>query len=335
MSKITVALLNYNGKTHLKNYLPSVVQFSNDHEIIVIDNGSTDGSVELLKSDFPSVRIITYSENYGFCGGYNKALKEITSEFVVLLNTDVQVSEGWIEPILKLMESDSNLAAVQPKILDLKKKTHFEYAGASGGYLDILGYPFCRGRVFHTIEEDQNQYQETQDVFWASGASLFVRRSAYLEAGGLDEDFFAHMEEIDLCWRFWNLGYSVKVCPESVIYHLGGGTLDKSSPKKTYLNFRNGLNILLKNEKTADLFWKFPIRLALDWLAIAQFSILSGLPHGVAIIKAHFHFMRSIPCQMRKRKSALRVSKNNPRYKGLVIWDYFIRQKKTYGKINP
>ena len=334
MSNLSVALLNYNGKTHLENFLPSVVQFSTGHDIIVIDNGSTDGSVEFVKTNFPSVRLITYSKNYGFCGGYNKALKELDHEFVVLLNTDVQVSEGWISPILKLMESDSSLAAVQPKILDLKKQTHFEYAGASGGYLDILGYPFCRGRVFHTIEEDQNQYQETQDVFWASGASLFVRRSAYFEAGGLDEDFFAHMEEIDLCWRFWNLGYKVKVCPESVVYHLGGGTLDKSSPRKTYLNFRNGLTILLKNEITSDLFWKFPIRLILDWLAIAQFSILSGLPHGFAIIRAHFDFMRSIPSQIKKRKSAKRLSQNNPRYTGLVIWDYFLRQKKTYQKIN-
>ncbi|WP_323757054.1 glycosyltransferase family 2 protein [Roseivirga sp.] len=334
MSKISVALLNYNGKTHLENFLPSVVQFSNGYDIVVIDNGSTDDTLEFLKSNYPTVRVISYAENSGFCGGYNKALKELEHEFVVLLNTDVQVTEGWIDPILKLMESDSNLAAVQPKILDLKKKTHFEYAGASGGYLDILGYPFCRGRVFHTIEEDKNQYQETQDVFWASGASLFVRRSAYFEAGGLDEDFFAHMEEIDLCWRFWNLGYKVKVCPESVVYHLGGGTLDKSSPKKTYLNFRNGLSILLKNENTSDLSWKFPIRLFLDWLAIIQFSILSGLPHGVAIIRAHFDFMRSIPCQIRKRKSSIRTSQNNPRYRGLIIWDYFIRRKKTYLKIN-
>ncbi len=334
MSKISVALLNYNGKTHLENFLPSVVQFSTGYDIVVIDNGSTDDSLEFLQSNYPTVRVISYKENYGFCGGYNRALKELEHEFVVLLNTDVQVSEGWIEPILKLMESDNRLAAVQPKILDLKKKTHFEYAGASGGYLDILGYPFCRGRVFHTIEEDQNQYQETQDVFWASGASLFVRRSAYFEAGGLDEDFFAHMEEIDLCWRFWNLGYKVKVCPESVVYHLGGGTLDKSSPRKTYLNFRNGLNILLKNENTSDLFWKLPIRLFLDWLAIAQFSILSGLPHGAAIIRAHFDFTRSISCQIRKRKSLIRKSQNNPRYSGLVIWDYFIRRKKTYLKIN-
>ncbi|KYG82665.1 glycosyltransferase family 2 protein [Roseivirga echinicomitans] len=334
MSKISVALLNYNGKTHLENFLPSVVQFSTGYDIVVIDNGSSDDTLQFLKSNYPTVRIISYAENHGFCGGYNKALKELEHEFVVLLNTDVQVTEGWIEPILELMESDSNLAAVQPKILDLKKKTHFEYAGASGGYLDILGYPFCRGRVFHTIEEDKNQYQETQDVFWASGASLFVRRSAYFEAGGLDEDFFAHMEEIDLCWRFWNLGYKVKVCPESVVYHLGGGTLDKSSPRKTYLNFRNGLTILLKNENTADFFWKFPVRLFLDWLAIAQFSVLSGLPHGLAIIRAHFDFMRSIPRQIRKRKSSIRISQNNPRYNGLVIWDYFIKQKKTYRKIN-
>ena len=333
MSKITIALLNYNGKTHLENYLPSVVKHSIGHEIVVIDNGSTDGSLQFLEINFPQVKTIAYAKNYGFCGGYNKALKSLNTELVVLLNTDVQVSAGWIEPIVALMEADSGIAAVQPKLLDLKRQTHFEYAGASGGHLDILGYPFCRGRIFHTVEKDELQYQNTQDVFWASGAALFVRRSAYFEAGGLDEDFFAHMEEIDLCWRFWNLGYKVKVCPQSTVYHLGGGTLDKTSPRKTYLNFRNGLSILLKNEATSDLLWKLPLRLALDWLAILQFSVLSGLPHGIAIIRAHCDFMRSIPLQLNKRKEVIRLNKTNPRFRRLLIWDYFLSSKKTYNDL--
>ena len=274
MSKVTIALLNYNGKTHLENYLPSVVQHSVGHDIVVIDNGSTDGSIEFLKTNFPQVRTIAFTENYGFCGGYNKALKDLDTELVVLLNTDVQVSAGWIAPIAELMDNDSQIAAVQPKILDLKKQTHFEYAGAAGGYLDVLGYPFCRGRIFHTIEKDEQQYETTQDVFWASGAALFVRRSAYIKAGGLDEDFFAHMEEIDLCWRFWNLGYTVKACPQSTVYHLGGGTLDKSSPRKTYLNFRNGLSILIKNESDRCFTMEVSFK---DWLRLVGNSSIFSI----------------------------------------------------------
>ncbi|PIQ47687.1 MAG: hypothetical protein COW03_14050 [Cytophagales bacterium CG12_big_fil_rev_8_21_14_0_65_40_12] len=333
MSKLTVALLNYNGKKHLANFLPSVIAHSQPHDILVIDNGSTDGSLAYLQSNFPEVKTLAFDKNHGFCGGYNKALALIETEFVVLLNTDVEVTSNWITPILELLESDSTIAAVQPKILDLKSKNHFEYAGASGGFLDILGYPFCRGRIFHTIEEDQHQYQDVTDVFWASGSSLFVRKRAYLETGGLDEDFFAHMEEIDLSWRFWNLGYKVKVCPQSQVYHLGGGTLDKSSPRKTYLNFRNGLSIIFKNEKGISLIWKLPLRIILDWLAILQFSVLSGIKHGLAILHAHLDFVLSLKAQIRKRKSTIRNTFNNPRYHGFIIWDYFLLKKKTFKKV--
>jgi GT2 family glycosyltransferase len=333
MSKLTVALLNYNGKKHLANFLPSVIAHSQPHDIVVIDNGSTDDSLVFLKNSFPEVKVLAFDKNHGFCGGYNKALALIEAEFVVLLNTDVEVTANWITPILDLLESDAQIAAVQPKILDLKSKNHFEYAGASGGFLDILGYPFCRGRIFHTIEEDQHQYQDITDVFWASGSSLFVRKSAYFEAGGLDEDFFAHMEEIDLCWRFWNLGFKVQVCPQSEVYHLGGGTLDKSSPRKTYLNFRNGLSIIFKNEEATLLIWKLPFRIVLDWLAVFQFSILSGLKHGLAILHAHLDFMLSISTQIRKRKKVIRNNSNNPRYQGFIIWDYFVLKKKIYRKV--
>ncbi|MFT6971741.1 MAG: GT2 family glycosyltransferase [Roseivirga sp.] len=335
MLKLTVAILNYNGKKHLSNFLPSVVANSLDYEVVVIDNGSTDDSVEFLDSHFPEIKAIKFSENYGFCGGYNKAIQLIDSEYIVLLNTDVEVTPNWIAPVLSLLESDPTIAAAQPKILDYKSKKHFEYAGAAGGFLDVLGYPFCRGRIFHTIEEDHHQYQNVTDVLWASGASLFVRKKAYLDAGGLDEDFFAHMEEIDLCWRFWNSGYKVKVCPQSTVYHLGGGTLDKSSPKKTYLNFRNGLSILLKNETGSALIWKLPIRISLDWIAIFQFSVLSGYPHGFAIIKAHWSFFTSLNGQLKKRKFIKRSGHNNPKYEGSIIWDYFVSRKKVYSKINP
>jgi hypothetical protein len=333
MKKLTIAILNYNGKTHLSNFLPSVVKHTADHEIIVIDNGSTDDSLAFLKSSFPNIKTIVFDKNYGFCGGYNKAIELIESEFIVLLNTDVEVTAFWTAPILDLLESDDKIAAVQPKILDYKSKGKFEYAGACGGYLDILGYPFCRGRIFHTIEKDQNQYQNTVDVLWASGASLFVRKTAYVQAGGLDEDFFAHMEEIDLCWRFWNSGFKVKVCPQSTVFHLGGGTLDKSSPRKTYLNFRNGLTILLKNEKTLDLFWKLPSRIVLDWIAIFQFSILSGYKHGIAILDAHWYFISTLSRQFKKRKMIKQSPNNNPRYHGSIIWDYFVAKKKTFSKI--
>lgn len=334
MSKLTIAILNFNGKKHLANYLQSVKDYSSPHEIVVIDNGSTDDSISYLESEHPTIRLIKFSENNGFCGGYNKAIHLIESEFIVLLNTDVEVTPNWINPILELLESNPKVVAVQPKILDHKLKSHFEYAGASGGFLDILGYPFCRGRIFHTIEEDKGQYENETEVLWASGASLFVRRDNYIKAGGFDEDFFAHMEEIDLCWRFWNLGFKVMVCPKSTVYHLGGGTLDKSSSRKTYFNFRNGLSILIKNETAVALLWKLPIRICLDWIAILQFSILSGPKHGIAIMRAHWHITTSIKTQFAKRKNIKRKRSNNPRYKGFIIWDYFIRNKKTVSKLN-
>lgn len=333
MNKLSVVILNYNGRAYLEQFLPSVVRYSSPYEVIVVDNASTDDSVDFMTANHPEVRLMRFDQNFGFSGGYNEAIKLIESEYIVLLNSDVAVTENWIPPVLEVLEADKCLAAAQPKIMDFKKKSHFEYAGGAGGYLDTLAFPFCRGRVFHTIEEDKGQYNDTRDVFWASGSCLFVNRQAYLEAGGLDEDFFAHMEEIDLCWRLWNLGYRVAVCHQSTIYHVGGGTLDKSHPRKTYLNFRNGLSLMLKNEPGSKLIWKLPLRMLLDWLAAIHFSSHSGLKHGAAIIKAHWHFTHSFGVNYKKRKLIVRKNTKTPRHRGLIIWQYFALGKKRYNEI--
>ena len=333
MNKLSVVILNYNGRGYLEQFLVEVVACSRPHEVVVVDNASTDDSVEYVKTQVPEARLICFDQNYGFSGGYNEAITLIESEYIVLLNSDVQVTPNWIEPVLAHMEAHPDMAAAQPKILDQKQPKLFEYAGGAGGYIDSLAYPFCRGRVFHTIEEDQQQYNDTRDVFWASGSCLFVRRASYLEAGGLDEDFFAHMEEIDLCWRFWNLGYRVSACPQSHIYHVGGGTLHKSQPRKTYLNFRNGLSLILKNDSLGKILWKIPLRMALDWLAAAHFSSHSGLKHGFAILKAHWHFTLSFGLHYKKRKHIKRLKTKNPRFRGLIIWQYFGLGKKRYSQL--
>lgn len=332
MNTLSVVLLNFNGKHHLESFLPSVVKYSNPYDVIVVDNGSNDDSVEFVKKNHPSVKIISFEKNFGFCGGYNRALSQIQSEYVVLLNTDVEVTKNWIDPILKQFLKDKSIRAAQPKILDQKDKTKFEYAGGAGGYIDKLGYPFCRGRIFQTIEVDKEQYQDSRDIFWASGSCLFIHRQTYIDLGGLDEDFFAHMEEIDLCWRIWNAGHRVIVVPESKVFHVGGGTLDKSKPRKTYLNFRNGLSLLIKNEKTSSLIWKLPLRVALDWVALIKFSIESGANHGLAILKAHIHVFLRLRSIFKKR-SKINNNYKKPIMEGWVIWLYFIKGKKKFSQM--
>jgi GT2 family glycosyltransferase len=333
MAKVSIAILNFNGENYLRQFLPSVVANSDGHEVIVIDNASLDNSRDLLKNEFPSVRTICLEQNLGFSGGYNEGFKQIDSEFVVLLNSDIEVTANWLDPIIAFMENDSAIAACQPKILDYNKKSHFEYAGASGGFIDILGYPFCRGRLFQNLEEDKGQYDNSQDVFWASGACLIVRKAVYEKVGGLEEGFFAHMEEIDLCWRFWNNGYRVAVCPEGSVYHVGGGTLANGHPKKTYLNFRNGLFLILKNEPINNLLWKIPIRFILDWIAAVQFSIVSGPSHGLAIIKSHIHFLIGAKDMYSKRKMMQSGRHIPTKYKGLIIWDYYFKKKKKHSDL--
>lgn len=330
MEKLAVVLLNFNGRKHLETFLPSVVEYSQPHTIYVVDNGSSDDSVTFLKKEFPSVRLIEFDENHGFCGGYNKAISLIPFDYTILLNTDVEVTPNWIDPMLKLLKNNPQTHAIQPKILDFKNKNKFEYAGAAGGYIDMLGYPFCRGRIFETLEYDKNQYNTHQKIFWASGSCLLVRKSSYLELGGLDEDFFAHMEEIDLCWRIWNAGYEVATVPESTVYHLGGGTLDKSKPKKTYLNFRNGLSLLIKNEDLKDLLWKLPLRILLDWVAVLKFSMQSGPQHGIAILHAHLSTLIFLPKTLKKRGTKHSNSPKIPIYRRFITWEYFVKGRKRF-----
>ena len=300
--KIAVVILNWNGKKWLKKFLPYLLKNSNTATIFVADNASSDDSVTFLQKEFPSVNIIINSINGGYSKGYNDALKQIESEYYVLLNSDIEVTEGWLDPIINLMDNDKSIAACQPKILDYKNKEKFEYAGASGGFIDNLGYPFCRGRIFNELELDKGQYDNSTEVFWATGACLIVRAEYFNKIGGLDEDFFAHQEEIDLCWRLKNNGYKIMVEPKSVVYHVGGGTLKVGSPLKTKLNFRNNLYMLFKNLHISELIITIPIRLILDGIAALTFiNQKKGLRHFLAIANAHFSFYFEIPRLIQKR----------------------------------
>ena len=301
--KTAVVILNWNGKHWLEKFLANVIGHSPNAEVIVVDNNSTDGSVSYLHEYYPNIRIIQNDGNYGYAKGYNLALQHIDAEYFVLLNSDIQVTKDWISPIISLMDLDQKISACQPKILDYNNKNKFEYAGASGGFIDKFGYPFCRGRIFDDIEEDKEQYNDATEVFWATGACLFVRVSHFFEVGGLDENFFAHQEEIDLCWRLKNKGYKIMVEPKSEVYHVGGGTLNVGSPFKTHLNFRNNLYMLFKNLSLSSLFTIIPIRLVLDGIASITFlSNKQGINHLFAVMRAHFAFYFEIPKLITKRR---------------------------------
>ena len=303
--KIAVVILNWNGVHFLEKFLPNVLQHSSIAEVIVADNQSTDNSVNYLKQHFTNVKIIINSSNEGFAKGYNLALEHVKADYYVLLNSDVEVSANWIEPIIDLMEKNPKIAACQPKILDFNHKTKFEYAGAAGGMIDKLGYPFCRGRLFNVLEEDKGQYNNQMEVFWATGACLFIKADAFWKVGGFDEDYFAHMEEIDLCWRMKNIGYKIYVEPKSYVYHVGGGTLNKINPKKTYLNFRNNLITLIKNANSSNLFFKLIYRMLLDGIAAYKFLLEGNGLHFIAVAKAHFAFYAMLPATLHKRKVML------------------------------
>lgn len=327
--KVAVVILNWNGQSFLEQFLPSVVKYSIDAQVIVADNNSTDDSISFLQENYPEIEIIPLDKNYGFAGGYNKALKQVNSEYYLLLNSDVEVTEDWLNPLIELLDNDNSIVACQPKIKDYKNKSLFEYAGASGGFIDKYGYPFCRGRVFETLEEDQGQYNDTVEIFWASGACLFIRSEQYHRIGGLDEFFFAHMEEIDLCWRLKNQGYKIMACPTSTVYHVGGGTLNKIKPQKTFLNFRNSLLTLHKNLPNKGRFTVLFIRVFLDGIAGAKF-LFSGKPgHTWAIIRSHFSFYAAISQNKSKRKCS-----NNPNLVGIInksiVKAYFINKCKTF-----
>jgi GT2 family glycosyltransferase len=336
-NKVAVVILNWNGKSFLEKFLPNVIKFSSSAQIIVADNNSTDDSVEFLKIHFPQVKTIINNVNEGFAKGYNTALRQVDAHYYVLLNSDVEVSDNWLEPIVALMDSNKQIAACQPKILDYHHKNKFEYAGASGGFIDIYGYPFCRGRIFNTLEEDKGQYNNAIEVFWASGACLFLRAEAFWKVGGFDDDYFAHMEEIDLCWRMKNSGYEIYVEPQSIVYHVGGGTLNKISPRKTFLNFRNNLITLTKNAPAQFLFFKIIYRMILDAVAAIKFLCEGKGSHFIAIIKAHFSFYTYLPSNISKRKAiqALHEFKNSTTciYKKNMVYEHFVKHIRYYSDL--
>ena len=332
---VAVVILNWNGKKFLEQFLPSVVASTYDNmQLIVADNASTDDSIEFLELMYPKLEIIRNEGNLGFAKGYNIALKQVKADYYVLLNSDVEVTPGWIDPVIDVMESDENIAACQPKLLAYSDKDQFEYAGASGGWLDRFGYPFMRGRIFDICETDKGQYDNVQQCFWASGAALFVRATAYHEMGGLDEYFFAHQEEIDLCWRLQLAGYKVFVQPASVVYHVGGGTLARDDQRKTFLNFRNNLIMLAKNLPFSVALWKIPFRMTLDKLSAWRGLFAGNGGYFVAIIKADLHFIGWL---LFHKKRSIFPKKKGGRltgwYMGSVVWAYFIQKKKTFLEI--
>jgi len=332
MIETAVVILNYNGKHFLQQFLPGVIANSGTAKIIVADNASTDDSVIFLKENFRTqVEIIQLETNRGYCGGYNAALKQVAAEYYVLLNSDVAVTPNWIDPVLKLFKHDQSIAAAQPKILSHQNRDEFEYAGAAGGFIDGLGYPFCRGRIFNTFEKDLGQYNDTCPIFWATGACLFIRSAVFHHHNGFDEDFFAHMEEIDLCWRIQRTGLKIFYSGESVVYHVGGGTLAKSNPRKTYFNFRNGLSLLLKNLPGSQLLWKIPARLLLDWIAALNFLLSGSSSDGWAVLKAHASFLKNLRRDYSKRHS-LPSSRNSVTtiYRGLLLLPYYLGGKRYF-----
>ena len=333
MSTVAIVILNYNGKHHLKQFLPALKKHSPGHPIIVADNQSTDDSLKFLTNHHQDIRQIVLPENFGYSEGYNRALQQIEADYYVLLNSDIEVTENWIAPVVALMDQNPAIAACQPKILSHGQKDQFEYAGAAGGFIDMLGYPFCRGRIFETLENDTGQYDDSREVFWASGACLFVRASAYFKAGGLDRHYFAHMEEIDLCWRLKRMGFSIFYCGNSKVYHVGGGTLHKTNPFKTYLNFRNSFITLYKNSDTSQLLWKIPLRWLLDVVAAIRFLTQPSFGDFRAVVKAHRAFILHIFRTEAQRKAVKKLgttTTHNEMYKGSVVIAYFLRHIKVF-----
>jgi GT2 family glycosyltransferase len=300
---LAIVILNWNGKSWLEKFLPSVISHSKNAEIYVIDNFSTDDSISFIKAQFPTVKIVQNNKNYGFAGGYNEGLQSIDAEFYCLLNSDVEVTENWIEPVLNLFKKDPQIAAIQPKILSFTHKNYFEFAGAGGGLIDNLGYPYCRGRVFDDVEEDKGQYNDETEIFWASGCCLFIRSKYFWEQNGFDDRFFAHQEEIDLCWRLKNSGKKIFYTGKSRVYHVGGGTLNKQSSQKTFLNIRNNLSMMLKNLPFPNLVWVLFLRMILDGAAAFYFAYKNGLSHLWAVLRGHFGFYSHVPGTLKLRQN--------------------------------
>jgi len=338
--KVAVVLLSYNNTDLNEKFIPPILaekERYDNFELILVDNASTDGTEEYINKNFPEVKVLRLDVNRGFTNGYVQSLKQIDAEYYVLLSSDFEVTPGWIQPIVDLMDKDSTIAACQPKIKYYKQKTHFEYAGAAGGYIDKYGYPFCRGRIFFDLEEDKGQYDDTREVFWAGGGCMFIRSELYHQFGGLDNDFYAHMEEIDLCWRLKNGGYRIMVCPESTVYHVGGAVITYGSPIKVYYNFRNGLILMVKNLPKGKLFGTILMRLILDHIAAYKALFSGNFKEYFAIAKAHFHFFIGSGKWLRKRKEAqahTTTPNNTGYYKRSIVLDYFLRGKKKFSDLN-
>lgn len=332
--RVAIVILNFNGVHHLRSFLPSVIKTQYENlEIVVADNGSTDNSLEILKNEFGSVTIITNTINEGFAGGYNWALKKVQADYYVLLNSDVAVDANWIDPMVHLMESNASIGACQPKVLSYSEQNIFEYAGAAGGWIDALGYPFSRGRVFDVCEEDKGQYDESKPIFWATGAAMMIRSSLFHQLGGFDASFFAHQEEIDLCWRMQLMGYHLYACPKAKVYHVGAGTLPRGG-RKVYLNFRNNLIMLTKNLPLNELIWKIPFRFALDAISAWKGLISGDISFFRAIVAAHFGYFAHILSGKLTRSTSPKPMKTlDGVYNGSLVWDYFIKNKQHFNKI--
>ena len=338
MDKIAIVILNWNGRRMLEQYMPSVLMYSKgDATVIVADNASTDDSLDLLEKQFPEVRIIRFDENWGFAEGYNKALTEVKAEYYVIMNSDIEVTQHWLTPLIEFMDNHPDVAACQPKLLSVANKDAFEYAGASGGFIDKYGYPFCRGRIFDTVEEDNGQYDTPAEVLWATGACLMIRSTDYWKVGGLDGRFFAHNEEIDLCWRLRMAGRKVCCIPDSQVYHVGGGTLPKSNPMKTYLNFRNNLTMLYKNLPDKELKKVMRMRWWLDYVAAFQTLLCNG---NIGDFKAIFRARRDFQ-RWRKDFKADRDALQHDRVVAVVperkrfsiLWQYYVKGRKTFAEL--
>ncbi len=337
-TKVAIVILNWNGVELLKTYLPDVVRYSDiDGAVVyVADNNSTDDSLSFIKRNFPTVKLVLLDKNYGFAGGYNRALRQIEAEYFLLLNSDVAPGKDWLPPLLRVMDSDEEVAVCSSKIKSYKQPELFEYAGAAGGFIDKYGFPFCRGRVFDHIEKDEGQYDSTIPVFWGSGAAMLIRSDIYNSCNGLDEDFFAHMEEIDLCWRIKNRGYKIMSVYDSEVFHLGGGTLNQQNSHKTYLNFRNNLFMLVKNLPKKRFKRRMLIRMILDGIATAHFLVKGEFSFFYAVVKAHFSFYRNLGTMLIKRNKLLpgvKVNSHNEIFKGSLVWHFFIRKRRTYNEL--
>ncbi len=335
MSDVAVVILNWNGEDYLRKFLPALVMHtpSGIADIYIVDNASTDASVAYVKQYHPGISLILFEKNYGFAGGYNRALQQIDADYYILLNSDIEVTPGWIEPVIKAMKSDNSIAACMPKIKSFYRKAYFEYAGAAGGYIDFLGYPFCRGRLLQAIEKDQGQYNDMRSVFWATGACMFIRGSVFKDAGGFDADFFAHMEEIDLCWRLKKRGYNILYIPDVEVFHVGGGTLPNESPYKLFLNVRNNLFMLFKNLPSSKLIPVIFARIILDVL-MAIIYLFQFKPRFVwSVCKAHLVFFVKIPALIKKREPGVGKQSVDCIYPGSILYNYFFKKNKLFSDL--